>query len=126
MSNAAIDAAVFNLITQHIGKTMPTQRDIAGILETTVPRINHSFARLVASGEIETDGTGGMRVIHIPGVGSTLSRLAGKEVAAYRVVDDLPERIESYSCVRCGVRNCQRHSAAFLTTGRAPRFLGAC
>ena len=82
------------------------------------------FYRLVKQGLVTSSGTGNYRVIIVKGVGETIPRLGKAERIAINA-DFEPERVVSYSCPRCGARNCARHSASFLTTSIVPAWRAA-
>ena len=127
MTREQHDAATLALITAYIGKILPCQRDMAATLGSNGSRVNHSIARLQQSGLIKVEGLGNCRSVDVIGKGCTLPRYAGKEVATYQAAEAEPFRVESHACPRCGVRNCQRHTASFVTSGRVggwQRFAG--
>ncbi|KMS58777.1 hypothetical protein [Sphingobium cupriresistens] len=113
------DAATLALITRYVGQILPCQRDMAAELGSTGTRVNHSIARLQQQGKIRVEGLGNCRLIDVLGVGFTIPRYGNREVATYQAAQPEPVRLESYSCGRCGARNCERHGAAIITTGRA-------
>ena len=112
--------AVLAIITDHIGKILPTSRNIAYTLGCTTAQVDHSLRMLSREGVIDCQGNGNGRIVIVFGKGATIPRHAGKEVAAYRPPAPEPVRVESFSCPRCGARSCQRHSAAVLVTRAVP------
>lgn len=112
------DAATLAIITANIGKILPCQRDMAAALNSSGSRINHSVARLQAAGVIKVDGLGNCRSVEVIGVGSTMPRYTGKELATYQPAEPEPVRSESYPCPRCGARSGCGHTAVALSTGR--------
>jgi len=112
------DAATLAIITASIGKILPCQRDMAAALNSSGSRVNHSIARLQAAGVIKVEGLGNCRSVEVIGVGSTLARYTGKEVATYQAAVSEPVRAESYPCPRCGARSGCGHTAIALSTGR--------
>lgn len=118
MTREEHDAATLALITRYIGDILPCQRDMAAALGSNGSRVNHSIARLQQQGKIRVEGLGNCRSIDVIGVGRTVPRYGSRELATYQPAQPEPVRLESYSCGRCGARNCSRHGAAFITTGR--------
>lgn len=118
MTREQHDAATLAYIVRYIGKVLPTQREMAGALNSSGSRVNHSIARLAERGKIAIEGLGNCRVVEVIGVGRTLPRHMSHELATYSPPEPMPVRIESHACPRCGVRNCQRHTASFVTSGR--------
>lgn len=112
------DAATLALIARYVGQILPCQRDMAAMLGSNGSRVNHSIARLQQQGKIRVEGLGNCRMIDVIGVGCTLPRYTSREVATYQPREVEPVRLESYSCPRCGARNCQRHTASFVSSGR--------
>ncbi|GLV28172.1 hypothetical protein TomTYG75_06960 [Sphingobium sp. TomTYG75] len=118
-ASADFDKKLLAHLTNMIGKPTPTSRELAAALDVGRGTIEASFYRLVRQGLVSASGTGNYRTISIKGVGDTLPRLSKADRVAANVEFE-PVRIEATSCPRCGARNCQRHSAAFLTTSVIP------
>lgn len=112
------DAATLALIVAHIGAILPCQRDMAATLDSNGSRVNHSIARLQQAGLIRVHGLGNCRSVEVIGQGRTLPRYGTTEVDSYRPVEAVSAHLESWSCPRCGVRNCLDHNASFITSGR--------
>ena len=106
-------------ITSMIGKSTPTSREMAQSLGVSRGVVEASFYRLVKQGLIASSGTGNYRTISVKGAGDTHPRLSKAERIAANV-EFVPTRIERHVCPRCQAINCQRHSAAFLTTSAIP------
>lgn len=111
-------AAVLTIITDHIGKVLPTARTMSVQLDCTTGQIGHVVRQMVKDGLVEVIGYGNTRFVRVIGVGETIPRFEGKEVAAYVPPEPEPLRVESFSCALCGTRNCTQHGASFVTTGR--------
>lgn len=118
---AARDRTMLAIMTDHVGKVLPSARNMAAMMGCTKAQSDHAMRRLRKSGAVELFGNGPSRVYHIVGIGSTLPEYPGKEVAAHveRATEPEPVRVFNYSCPRCGVRNCLRHSPVPLITRAA-------
>lgn len=112
--------AVLAIITDHIGKVLPTSRNIATMLGCTTAQVDHALRWLSTAGAIDCQGNGNGRFVIVFGKGATVPRYEGKEVATYRAPAVEPVRVENFCCPRCGARNCLRHGAAVLTTHAVP------
>lgn len=98
-----------------IDKPTPTSREMTAHFRVTRGVVEAGFYRLVKQGLVSISGTGNYRTIRVKGAGDTLPRLNKADRMAADV-EFIPVRAENYSCPRCGAKNCQRHSASFLTT----------
>lgn len=118
---AARDRMMLAIMADHVGKVLPSARNMAAMMGCTKAQSDHAMRRLRRTGAVELFGNGPGRVYHIVGVGSTLPEYPGKEVAAYteRAPEPEPVRVFNFACPRCGTRNCARHSPVPLITRAA-------
>lgn len=119
--------AVFNYLRSQIGQPTPRAVEVAAALRIPPSAVDNAVTYLRRHERIIASGTGNSRVIHFPGEGETIPRISRRGRAMLAVTEPVvePVRVEHFSCPRCGVRNCTRHSAAFLTVGRVPSYMGA-
>lgn len=102
-----------------VGKPTPTTREMTQTLGVSRGVVEAGFYRLVKQGLVVATGNGNYRTITVKGVGDTLPRLSKADRIAAKVEFE-PMRTANFTCPRCGARNCQRHSASFLTTRAIP------
>ena len=117
-----IKSRVLAYLTKRVGNVTPRGAQVAQDIGCTSDEYHAACTWLKRNGKIAVEGVGYRRVIHVFGVGSTVA-FSHKRAERDAVVPPPkfePVRAGSYTCPRCGARNCTRHSASFLTTGHVP------
>ena len=117
-----IKSRVLAYLTKRVGNVTPRGAQVAQDIGCTSDEYHAACTWLKRNGKIAVEGVGYSRVVHVIGVGKTVA-VSNKRAERDAFVPPPkfePVRAGNYSCPRCGVRNCTRHSASILTTGHVP------